>query len=101
VQGPNGFSRRILDRIGDCNQACQLSIDRDEHGGLALIAQVIGLFYEFGFFDSKSPHHCGVAQSHVAPVDASLHALAGNRIEVGGFGNLDAFLLRSRHNSFS
>src|SRR6185312_9898451 len=58
-----------LDGVGDCNDGCRASIDRDEHRGRAIAAQGFSVRLECGNRDVERPQQrcvpdCGRASTH-------------------------------------
>ena len=77
VQLSDRFRRTFLDRIGDAKQPGRLSVDDDEHHGLAFAAKVFGLPGELVCVDFQLVEQRPVTERNPAPVDISLHAFAG------------------------
>ena len=82
VELRDGLGRGRLDRIGDAQQPGGLSVDRDEHDGLALAPQLLGRARPAG--PTSTPAASSSARLPSATrraVDRPGHALAGDRLE--------------------
>jgi hypothetical protein len=80
-----GLRGAVLYRVGNRHDADQRAINRDEHRGLALGAQDVGLLLGGGRVQPHLTHHRGIAERHCAVADLAAHTLAGDSLEVGSF----------------
>ncbi len=74
--------RRLLDRIGDADEARDRAVDHHEHHRLALVAAGVGVACEAPRSSPSSASMRGVAERHRPAVDPARHALAGQRLEL-------------------
>ena len=82
VHACNGRLRVVLHRVGDSDHADDVSVDTDDHCGLALVGEPLGhLLGRFGP-DALVPHELQVAEDHPASPDRGGDAEAGRGLEV-------------------
>ena len=97
VERPDRLRSAFFDRIGDTDQARGLAVDGHEHHRLPVGAKCLGAFEKVRGIHAEALHQRTIAQRDLAPVDASLDALAGHGVEVRSDGQLDSARLCALH----
>src|SRR3546814_3458641 len=87
-----GRRRGLLHRVGDAHQAGEAALDHDEHHRLALVAASVGDRLRLAAVEPQIGDQPRVAERDRLAVDLARHALAGDRLEVFGFGQGHAAL---------
>ena len=82
AQGADRRCGRRLDRVGDCQHASRLAVNRDEDRSRPFRAQILRRLFERRDVDRANLHHQQVADVYRPPVDDPGDALARRRIEV-------------------
>src|SRR5260370_18370626 len=92
---------RGLDRGGGGEEARQLSVDRDVDDGRALAAQTLTLLIQEAGFDAERCQEVGIAQNNGLAVDLAGGALAGRRVELFDFAQIEISLPAGPHDRVS
>ena len=74
----------LFDSVGDREDPSCRAVNCDKHDGLAVRPQPLSLFGEDVHGDVQLLHHGEIAERNVVSVDAAVHTLAGDRLEVFG-----------------
>ena len=93
LQCLDGARRGVLHRIGDADQSGELSIEDDEHHGLALFAPTVGIFHQRFGLEPEVLYQLQVADRDRPALDRSADPLARDRFEVRRLSHRDAAFL--------
>ncbi len=82
VHACNGRPRVVLDRVGDSDHPDEVSVDTDDHCGLALVGEPLGHVCHRTGPDAALSHELQVAEDHPPSPDRGRDAEAGRGFEV-------------------
>ncbi len=89
METADGCYRVFFDGVGHGDDAGQLSVDTDHHGGLSFVGQSLQCLLGGSGGDTAVGHELEVAQHHVPVVHGGFDAVAGNRIESACLAHLE------------
>ena len=97
VKLANGVGCRVLDRIRHAEESGDPAVNGDKHHGLPLALESLGFLRQRAGRDAELLHQSAIPERDILSIDASTHALPGERFKGVGLDGLRASLFGPAH----